>query len=284
MDRRAFLKAGALGAASAALAGCQDITQLFEKGEERLWGMNVHPYAGERIRAAQVAALAQLGIRRVRITLGLRDDLAGPYLRSYPAEYLGILGHYNDPYPDPRSWPELVRRAVARSPGVGWFEVLNEPMDMSARSYVETYLKPAYDVIKGISPALQVVAGAPSGTADGRLYFYQMTEAGADRFCDHRAVHDYTDSPEVYSQGAERPFVVSESGVDDPARHIDWWSTKMAHMSGVLETTRVYWYALAEDPDTGPALISSRSTADRIEVLSPLYDYIRAKYGPKRAR
>jgi hypothetical protein len=49
----------------------------------------------------------------------------------------------------------------------------------------------------------------------------------------------------------------------------------------VLETDRVYFYALADFPDSGWALISNRSRPGRIEVLSPLYDYIRNKYGSK---
>lgn len=279
MDRRAFLKSGAVGAAGLALAGCEDLLQALNTGEEQLWGMNVQPYPGERIRAAQIAALGRLGIRRIRITLGLHSDLAGPYLRGYSAEYLGLLNDYNDAYPDARTWPDLVRRTVQRSPGVNWFEVLNEPVQLSPRTYVESYLKPAYDVIKSINPAFQVVAAAPTGTANGRNWFYQATAAGADLVCDHRAVHEYTDSPEIYLGGTNRPFLVTESGIDDPSRHVEWYSKKMTHISGVLDTNRVYWYVLASDPDTGSAIISSQSTSGNLGVISPLYDYIRIKYG-----
>lgn len=279
MRRRDFLRGAAASAAGLALAGCdKELLNIFNKGDEQLWGMNVHPMGGV-LEQAQIEAARALGLRRVRMTLGLHRDLAGPYLRGLPAEYVGLLSDPDDVYPDPRAWPGLVRRAVQRSSGVRTFEVLNEPMAVSATAYVERYLKPAYDVIKGIDPGLEVAAGAPRGTSNGRIYFYQMTEAGADRWCDVRAAHLYEDNPEVYLKGTGRPFIVTESGADDPARHVNWWASKMAHISAVLETDRLYFYALADQPDTPFALISSRSAPGRIEVLSPLYDYIRGKYG-----
>jgi len=74
-------------------------------------------------------------------------------------------------------------------------------MALQPRAYVEQYLRPAYEVIKGINPAYQVAAAAPTGTSDGRLYFYQMSEAGADRWCDYRAAHLYLDNPRSTSRG-----------------------------------------------------------------------------------
>jgi hypothetical protein len=280
VDRRRFLKGAALAAAGTALAGCDtDLLNVFNKGEEQLWGMNVHPYGGE-LGEAQVEALRQLGIRRVRMTLGLHSDLAGPYLRAFGAEYVGLVSDFNDPIPSASSWPSLVRGAVERSPGLFCYEILNEPT-LQPSVYVEQYLRPAYEIIKGINPGYKVAAAAPLGTADGRLDFYQMTDAGADSWCDYRAAHLYNDNPELYLKGTGRSFLVTESGAQDPARHVDWWANEMAHISAVLETDRVYFYALADQPDTGWALISSRSRPGRIGKLSPLYDYIREKYGSK---
>lgn len=280
MDRRGFVRAGALAAAAAVLPGCgRDLLDIFNRGEERLWGMNVHPFGGP-LGDAQIEALRRLGVRRVRMTLGLRENLAGPYLGSFRGEFVGLLDDFQSGVPDAAAWPALVRRAVERAPGLSCYEVLNEPMSVSPGAYVEQYLKPAYQVIKGINPGYRVAAAAPTGTAGGRLYFYQMTEAGADRWCDLRAAHLYADNPEVYVAGTRRPFLVTESGVDDPERHVDWWSETMAHISGVLETDQLYFYALANQPDSRNSLISNASTPGDIRVLSPLYDYIRAKYGP----
>lgn len=279
MDRRQFLRRAGIAAAGTALTGCsRDLLDIFNKGEERLWGLHVHPYGGALL-DAQIEALRQLGIRRVRMLIGLHTSPAVPYLNAFRAEYTGLLGDYGYPVPDPGSWPGLVRRSVERNPGLFCYEVLNEPT-LPPRVYVEQYLRPAYETIKSVNPAYRVAAAAPPGTSSGRLYFYQMSEAGADRWCDLRAVHLYADDPEVYLQGTDRPFLVTESGVEDPARHAGWWQDTMAHISGVLETERLFFYALATSPDSGWSLISSRSQAGRIEVLSPLYDYVRRKYGP----
>ncbi len=280
MDRRAFLRTAAVAAAGGALAACDTrLLNILNTGEEQLWGMGVHPFP-DPLRGAQIEALRTMGIRRIRITLGLHRDLAGPYLRGYPAEYLGLVHDYDDPYPDPRRWPDVVRGVVRRSPGVRVFEVLNEPVEISARAYVEQYLAPAYDVVKAIDPALRVAAAAPTSTSSGRTYFYQMTDAGADSYCDFRAVHLYQDNPEIYLKGTRRPFLVTESGVEDRGRHVDWWASKMTHISGVLETDGMYWYALADSTDTQFALITERSRRGQIGILSPLYGYIRDKYGP----
>jgi hypothetical protein len=280
MERRAFLKQATLAAAGAALAGCDtELFNVFNKGEEQLWGLNVHPYGGE-LGSAQIEALRQLGIRRIRMTLGLHSDLAGPYLRAFGAEYVGLVSDFNDPVPSASSWPSLVRRAVERAPGLFSYEILNEPT-LQPSVYVEQYLRPAYEIIKGINPGYKVAAAAPLGTADGRLDFYQMTDAGADSWCDYRAAHLYNDNPELYLKGTSRPILVTEAGVEDPARHVDWWVKSMTHISGVLETDQLYFYTLADQPDTGFAIISSRSRPGRIEKLSPLYDYIRGKYGPR---
>jgi hypothetical protein len=281
MDRRGFLKQATLAVAGTALAGCDSgLLDLFDTGDEQLWGLNVHPFPGE-LGGAQLEALQQLGIRRVRMTLGLHSDLAGPYLRGFDAEYIGLVSDFADPVPDPVAWPGLVRRAVERSPGLYCYEILNEPVSLTPAVYVEQYLKPAYQIIKGINPGYRVAAAAPTGTAGGRLDFYEMTNAGADDWCDFRAAHVYTDNPEYYLAGTRRPFLVTESGVQDPARHVDWWATTMTRISGVLETDRLYLYALSDSEDTGWTLISRFSRPGAIRVLSPLYDYIRSKYGSR---
>ena len=58
---------------------------------------------------------------------------------------------------------------MQRAPGLFCYEVLNEPMTLAPRAYVEQYLRPAYEVIKGINPAYQVAAAAPTGTSGGGL-------------------------------------------------------------------------------------------------------------------
>jgi len=281
MDRRRFLKGAALAAAAAALPGCNtDLLNAFNQGEEHLWGLNVHPFSGDLF-GAQIEAMQQMGIQRVRMTLGLHSDLAGPYLRSYGAEYVGLVSDFDDPIPNAAAWPDLVRNAVLRSPGLFCYEILNEPVDLTPAVYVEQYLTPAYQIIKGINPGYRVAAAAPTGTSSGRLDFYQMTSAGADSWCDYRAAHLYSDNPEYYLSGTKRPFLVTETGIDDPARHVPWWQDTMAHISGVLETDRVYFYSLSNSEDSGYAIISRYSRPGALGIMSPLYEYLKGKYGPR---
>lgn len=281
MNRREFLANAALAAAGTALSGCDlDVLQVLNTGKEQLWGMNVHPYSGAR-GDAQIEVLRRMGIRQVRLTLGLEQDLAGHYLRNLAAEYVGLVSNYVNSAPNVGAWPSLVDRVVRRAPGLYCYEILNEPSTlMSAVDYVHKYLKPAYNVIKGINPAYQVCAGAPTGTSNGRIYFYEMTEAGADDYCDLRAAHIYEDNPEILIKGTKRPFLITESGVKVRGKHVDWYSSTMTHISGVLETTRVYWYCLMDDGTIGEwSIIGENSRPGAIEILSPLYDYIVSKYG-----
>ena len=77
-----------------------------------------------------------------------------------------------------------------RTPGVGVYQVLNEPEvfhGIGPDESVNSFLKPAWEVIKEIRPNVPVVSAAPANTSGWRLYFYNMTEAGDDRYCDYHA-------------------------------------------------------------------------------------------------
>lgn len=273
MNRRDFLKGAAAGAIGLTLGGCNDFWND-TGGDDELWGLNVHPYGGGLF-TAQIQALREMRIKRIRISLGLYQDLAGPYLSAYPAEYVGLVDDFSAGYPDVARWPGIVRDVVSRAAGVSVFEILNEPDDLAPAVYVNSYLRPAYDVIKSINASYQVVAAAPSGTANGRLRFYEMLNAGADTYCDSRGVHLYSDNAEVYLAGTERPFLVTETGVALPSAHVDWWTTTMPRISGVLGTSGVYFYTLMDRPDTGFSIISSNTTG-QVVALSPLYDHLRS--------
>lgn len=279
ISRRDFLRAAAFGAAGALLPACSDkLLNFLGDEKEQLWGMNVHPYPGS-LRELQIRALGELGIQRVRITLGIGRDLAGPYIGAYPAEYIGLVSDFDRSRFNASNWPSLVRQAVDRAGGVSYFEILNEPdlfLKIPPEVYVNSFLRPAYDIIKDRRPDVPVVAAAPAGTSGGRIYFFQMTEAGADRYCDYRGVHLYDDNPEVYLTGTDRPFMVTESGSSNRAGHVAWWQDSMPHISKILDTGRLYFYTLLDRPATGFGIISERPGADgSVQPVSPLYEHIR---------
>jgi len=279
MKRRDFLKLAAAGALGSALPGCDSKwLNLVGSGDEKLWGLNVHPYGGS-LDDLQIRALEQLGVRKIRITLGLNRDLAGPYFRAYSAEYLGIISDFFRGGIDRGAWPGMVREAVSRSSGAAYLQVLNEPdivHNMRPEVYVLDYLRPAYEIIREARPGVPIVSAAPGSTSGGRVYFFQMTEAGADDYCDYRGVHLYDDSPEVYLAGTDRPFIVTETGTRDRGRHVPWWTDDMARFSKVLDTDRLYWYVLLDRPDDGYSLIADSPDAQgNPRPVSGLYDHIR---------
>ena len=127
---------------------------------------------------------------------------------------------------------------------------------------------------------MPVVAAAPAGTSGGRIYFFQMTEAGADDFCDYRAVHLYNNNPEIYLAGTDRPFLVTESGTSNRSAHVSWWADTMPHISKILDTGGLYFYVLLDRPATGFGLISERAgPGGSVQPVSPLYEHIRTFSG-----
>jgi hypothetical protein len=103
-----------------------------------------------------------------------------------------------------------------------------------------------------------------------------MSDAGADSYCDYRAVHLYNNNPEIYLTGTDRPFMVTESGTSNRDGHLSWWKDTMPHISKILDTSRLYFYVLLDRPDTGYSLISERPGADGApRPVSPVYDHIR---------
>jgi hypothetical protein len=279
MHRREFLKLAAAGSLPLLLPGCSELLDAINNdGQEQLWGMNVHPY-GEPYRSLQVDALRTLGIRRVRITLGLERDLASPYIGAYAAEYLGILGDFDLGGVSAAAWPGMVRRVMSRGYPLAAVEVLNEPdlfLGLPAATYVQDYLRPAYEIIREMAPGLMVVAGAPRGTQDGATYFLRMTDAGADSWCDRRGAHLYSRMAEQYDLSTDRSIVVSETGIDDPARHLSWWRETMTDFSGTLDTDWLFWYTLMDRPLTGYNLIREQAGGDGLpSPTSDLYAHIR---------
>ncbi len=281
MKRRDFLKLAAAGAVGATLPGCSEkFLNFLGSGDEKLWGFNVHPYGSSM--EVQLKALSELNVRKIRITLGLGRDLASPYISAYPAEYLGIVGDFNLSGVNPASWPNLVRQTVGWSHGVSYFEILNEPdvfHTFDAAAYVRDYLRPAYEIIRELRPSIPVVAAAPAGTTGGRMYFYQMTDAGADDYCDFRAVHLYNNNPEIYLAGTDRPFMVTETGKNTPDKHLSWWVDTMPHIGKILDTEHLFFYVLLDRPRTGYGLIEqSFDPEGGVRPTGPLYDHIRDSY------
>jgi hypothetical protein len=224
---------------------------------------NVHPIGG-RFVDLQFDALRRLKPPSIRVTLGLvtDTDAARPYIRAVP-DPVGLVADFRLGAIDPVAWPNLVEAALRRYPTVTRAEILNEPERFNGLSpdrYVRDFLRPAYERIRARLPGVRVIAAAPSGDRRrGPDAFRRMTDAGADDFCDARAVHVYFDDPGALSSIAaatRRPILVTETGTSSPAQHVRWYTDVVPQMRAALRTDQIFWYVLLESANLAGGTVS----------------------------
>ncbi len=250
----------ALGGGLLAVAGCGrhgGVTGPRDLAHEGL-AFNVQPLggAGETL---QRQALRRLAPPWIRVTIGPRTDAqARAYMRTAP-NVLGLLAGFDPATLDAGTWPDLVEATLLRYPEVRLAELLNEPEHsngLSAQRYVQDFLRPGYEVIRERLPGVSVVAAAPVGTrtvvADR---FRRLTDAGADAFCDFRAVHVYFDDPRILGTiaGASgRPILVTETGTSVAGQHVRWYTEVVPRIRSALASQILFWYVLLESGDAYP--------------------------------
>jgi hypothetical protein len=159
----------------------------------------------------------------------------------------------------------LLESTLSASPGVQAVELLNEPLgsrvQLSAESYVQDFLRPGFELVRTRFPGMAVVAAAPLGTLHPDRY-QQLTDAGADEFCDFRAVHVYFDDEAALSVirgSTRRPVLVTETGTGIPSQQVRWYSQVVPTLRSVLSAQLVFWYVLLDF--TGYSVIASTSDA-----------------------
>lgn len=234
----------------------------------------------------QLQALEAIRANWIRMTLGITSDLAGPYVASARANILGLIGDFQLTSIDRQDWPDMVATVIQRYPSIQYFQILNEPdvfYSMSNTEYVREYLRPAHDLIRSRFPSVKIVAAAPIGQPSGIRDFAAMSTAGADQYCDFRAVHIYfeqeTFSPwSAFRLATEKPIMITETGTRHPDEHLSWWLSQVPEMKEVLNTEYVFYYALLEQPEfTGYELITGELDSQGNVVPAPdssLYDYL----------
>jgi hypothetical protein len=215
--------------------------------------MNLHPL-GDRFLDLQRAALRALGTTWIRVTLGLLTDTVASraYVGAVP-NLLGLVSDFHQRTIAARAWPDLVEATLRRYPEVQRAELLNEPEQfygLSPASYVRDFLRPGFERIRERFPDVAVVAAAPIGNRrQGLDYFRSMTDAGADRYCDYRAVHVYFEDERVLSAFASatgRAILVTETGIGAPGQHVRWYTEVMPVIRQALGAELMFWYVLIE--------------------------------------
>lgn len=277
LTRRDFLRLGAAVGCGVALAGCTDDsttpTDPSNPGTYGLRGFNVHPYQGA-LYAHQLKALQSIHANWTRTTLGIPNDIAGPYASMSGMNVLGLIGDFQMSSIPKSDWPDMVESVIRRYPAIRYFQVLNEPevfYNMSNTEYVRDYLRPAHDRIRRKFPAVKIVSAAPIGQPSGMQHFALMSAYGADEYCDFRAVHIYFEQDtftrwSTFRAATQKPIMITETGARQPEKHLTWWQTQIPTMKRALNTEYVFYYALLEQPQyTGFEIITTdRDSAGNI--------------------
>jgi len=280
--RRDFLKLGATAGLTWTLEGCRTPVN---PGIEGVLGFNVQPYTGSAL-SVQMQALSEINANWVRITLGITTDVGGPYVAATQANVLGLIADFNLGPISKSDWPDMVETVIRRYPSIRYFEILNEPAvfnGISNTEYVQDYLKPAHDRIRANFPSVNIVAAAPIGQPSGITDFAEMSTAGADRYCDFRAVHIYFDNGLVnpwssFQVATRKPIMVTETGINRPDQHLSWWNNQIPEMKRVFTTDLVFYYVLLEQPFTGFGIITGQLDGSGRVVPTPgseLYTFLR---------
>ncbi len=253
----------ALGGLAFAATACSDEGRRSVTAPEALvrgepLSFNVHPLGG-RFESLQREALRRLAAPWIRVTLGLVTDVgaARAYLRAAP-NVLGLVADYQLGGINAAEWPDLVEATLRRNPGVRRAELLREPQrfnGLSPAQYVRDFLRPGYERIRERVPGVAVVAAAPINDAQGAPDgFRRMTDAGADDFCDYRAVHvNFEDGGAMaaIARATRRPILVTETGTTAPSQHVRWYSDVVPRLRTTLGAELVFWYVLLESPLAG---------------------------------
>jgi hypothetical protein len=214
-------------------------------------------------------------------------DVAGAYATASGTNVLGLIGDFQLTSIPKNDWPDIVAAVIQRYPSIQYFQILNEPeifYNMSNTEYVRDYLRPAHDLIRSTFPSVKIVAAAPIGQPSGIQDFAAMSVAGADNYCDFRAVHIYFDQDlgapwSAFRVATQKPIMITETGSSRPEHHLSWWQLQIPEMKRVLGTEYVFYYALLEQPVlTGYEIITGELDNQGNVVPTPgseLYNFLK---------
>lgn len=286
LTRRNFLRFGVTSACGLMLGSCAS-PSANDPGNSAYGfrGLNVHPYPGQ-LMSVQMQALSDIRANWVRITLGFTSDVAGSYVTNSRTNILGLISDFQHTPVDKRDWPDMVEEVIRRYPSIQFFQILNEPkvfFDIDNVEYVREYLRPAHARIREKFPHVKIVAAAPIGQPSGIRDFAAMTAAGADSYCDYRAVHLYFESGlgspwSAFRAATEKPIMITETGTRRYEDQLNWWSIRIPEMKRIMKTDYVFYYALLEQPEyTGYEIILAQFDQRKQVIPAPgseLYTYL----------
>src|SRR5690606_37465198 len=95
---------------------------------------------------------------------------------------------------DPKKFGEYVAQIfTAAEGGIERIEIINEPDgNYQPREYIDTFLRPAYEAIKRVSPDTKVIGPVTCGIGDQQLaYLEQLYALGLKELTDELSFHPY---------------------------------------------------------------------------------------------
>lgn len=233
------------------------------------------PIVRPELVALQLRTVYELGFRSMRVTLSFNEFgpdffAAIPYVRAARAlgiRVVGIVDQFGFGYDLLRALtdPGRRRRVLAayidifgtpiapasrrRCPGPLALQILNEPTQargLAPGDYVLQVLAPVYRDLRELAPELPVLSAAPVGRRAGLWRLREMLVHGVERVCDRVAVHVYDRDLIDDLVGLVRaPLEVTETGVPDTTRHVQWHQEVVAELQArVAGIEEVHWFDL----------------------------------------
>ncbi|MGC8651856.1 MAG: glycosyl hydrolase [Candidatus Micrarchaeia archaeon] len=227
------------------------------------------------------------GVRRFRTDISLsgsQEALLGMEHNMYNANYLGILDYETLPGGSSNKnwsleeWNASVANAINAYPWISAWEIWNEPlvaqfqtgyMNGSAHNYY-MLIKSAYTIIKAREPNATIVCfgGAPIADYPAMLWYAQVWNYGASKYCDAISIHAYQYAPALlsseqlqawkasiyaYENLTGKPIWITEFGMPSYSEELQGYTQSMQEaffaqslnlFNSMSFVKRAYWYDL----------------------------------------
>ncbi|HXV26922.1 MAG TPA: hypothetical protein VD862_02795 [Candidatus Paceibacterota bacterium] len=257
--------------------------------------VGVHTFGPDGLLAPHVLNLMESGAMR-----GLRADM-GPssggsdFARWAIANGLeDVVGIFPNEFLRGSGAWDALRSEILANPGVDYWEIGNE-IDVFTTMSVSEYMPIFLDLHRRAReefPEKAVIAQAPIGGGDGAKYVEQMLDQGllelarrgelpvlSLHFYSTGSTYIYTMKRQIQRLPGTTEIWVTETGIDDPGRHLEHVQTQYPRLRREWRATRIYWYVFAEC--TGFSLVSGLPGAcPATPSYSPLYQALTGKRAP----
>lgn len=189
------------------------------------------PHMGESF-DNQIQTDYTIGLGRIRLHPGSPDKVAAQIEQArQQAEGTDVMVSWQiDSAPrevgmDPKKFGEFVGRIFESADGgIERIEIINEPDgNYQPREYIDSFLRPAYEAIKAISPETKVIGPVTCGIAEQQQsYVEQLYALGLKDVTDELSFHPYAgnfDDGEAVNRMRRLKEIIAANGDEDKKVH-----------------------------------------------------------------